>query len=105
MASWAATSRQLKSCGSQPHDHSQLAYCNNPRNSQNSYFVGCGDAYANDVRERRKEQLRNARAAPVQVEKHGRPVVVVMSVEEFQRLNKPVNRSHDAMRKTVKVGR
>jgi prevent-host-death family protein len=49
--------------------------------------------------------LDYARAAPVQVEKHGRPVVVVMSVEEFQRLNKPVNRSHDAMRKTVKVGR
>lgn len=28
-----------------------------------------------------------ARAEPVQVEKHGRPVVVVISVEEFQRLN------------------
>lgn len=31
--------------------------------------------------------LDYARAAPVQVEKHGRPVVVVISVEEFQRLN------------------
>ena len=30
--------------------------------------------------------LDYARAEPVQVEKHGRPVVVVMSVEEFQRL-------------------
>ncbi len=49
--------------------------------------------------------LDYARAAPVQVEKHGRPVVVVMSVEEFQRLNKPINRPDDAMRKTVKVGR
>ena len=27
-----------------------------------------------------------ARAAPVTVEKHGRPVVVVMAVEEFARL-------------------
>jgi prevent-host-death family protein len=27
-----------------------------------------------------------ARAEPVQVNKHGRPVVVVVSVEEFQRL-------------------
>ncbi|QOF94929.1 type II toxin-antitoxin system prevent-host-death family antitoxin [Novacetimonas hansenii] len=31
--------------------------------------------------------LDRARAAPVQVEKHGRPVVVVVSVEEFQRLS------------------
>ncbi|HEX7854738.1 MAG TPA: type II toxin-antitoxin system prevent-host-death family antitoxin [Sphingobium sp.] len=30
--------------------------------------------------------LDSARAEPVQVEKHGRPVVVVISVEEFQRL-------------------
>ncbi len=28
-----------------------------------------------------------ARAEPITVEKHGRPVVVVMSVEEFERLN------------------
>lgn len=31
--------------------------------------------------------LDHARAEPVQVEKHGRPVVIVMSVEEFQRLS------------------
>lgn len=30
-----------------------------------------------------------ARAEPVQVNKHGRPVVVVVSVEEFQRLSGP----------------
>jgi prevent-host-death family protein len=30
--------------------------------------------------------LDRARAEPVQVEKHGRPVVVVVSIEEFQRL-------------------
>jgi prevent-host-death family protein len=27
-----------------------------------------------------------ARAAPVLIEKHGRPVVVVMAIEEFERL-------------------
>jgi prevent-host-death family protein len=32
-----------------------------------------------------------ARAEPVQVEKHGRPVVVVMSVEEFRRLTPRAN--------------
>ena len=32
--------------------------------------------------------LDRARAEPVQVEKHGRPVVVVVSVEEFQRLSR-----------------
>jgi prevent-host-death family protein len=31
--------------------------------------------------------LDSARAEPVQVEKHGRPVVVVVSIEEFQRLS------------------
>jgi prevent-host-death family protein len=31
--------------------------------------------------------LDQARAEPVQVEKHGRPVVVVMSVEEFEKLS------------------
>lgn len=29
-----------------------------------------------------------ARAAPVLIEKHSRPVVVVMSVEDFERLSK-----------------
>jgi prevent-host-death family protein len=32
--------------------------------------------------------LDRARVEPVQVEKHGRPVVVVVSVEEFQRLSR-----------------
>lgn len=32
--------------------------------------------------------LDTARAEPVTIEKHGRPVVVVMSVEEFERLNR-----------------
>lgn len=30
--------------------------------------------------------IDTARAAPVAIEKHGRPVVVVVSVEEYQRL-------------------
>lgn len=30
--------------------------------------------------------LDNARARPVTVEKHGRPVVVVLSIEEYERL-------------------
>lgn len=29
-----------------------------------------------------------ARAEPVTIEKHGRPVVIVMSVEEYERLNR-----------------
>ncbi len=33
--------------------------------------------------------LDTARAEPVIVEKHGRPVVVVLAVEEFERLNSP----------------
>jgi len=36
--------------------------------------------------------LDTARAEPVTVEKHGRPVVVVLSVEEFERLSA----EHDA---------
>lgn len=46
-----------------------------------------------------------ARAAPVQVEKHGRPVVVVMSVEEFERLNESPKRLGGRAPETVKVGR
>jgi prevent-host-death family protein len=42
--------------------------------------------------------LDYARAEPVRVEKHGRPVVVVISVEEFERLKQPTkgnNKSAD----------
>jgi hypothetical protein len=42
---------------------------------------------------RRQEQLRlrldYARAAPGQVQKYGRAMVVMISVKEFQRLSKP----------------
>lgn len=35
--------------------------------------------------------IDNARAEPVTIEKHGRAVVVVVSVEEFERLNRRVD--------------
>lgn len=38
-----------------------------------------------------------ARAAPITVAKHGRPVVVVMAVEEFERLKDLEKRSDPAM--------
>jgi prevent-host-death family protein len=42
--------------------------------------------------------IDTARAEPVFVEKHGRPVVVVVSVEEFERLSgKPVNANQSAL--------
>ncbi|WP_460586579.1 type II toxin-antitoxin system Phd/YefM family antitoxin [Haliea atlantica] len=34
--------------------------------------------------------LDTARAQPVAIEKHGRPVVVVISVEEYERLSSPI---------------
>jgi prevent-host-death family protein len=47
--------------------------------------------------------LDYARAAPIQVEKHGRPVVIVMNVEEFQRLNESPRRPDNMTRRAVKV--
>lgn len=37
-----------------------------------------------------------ARAEPVTIAKHGRPVVVVMSVEEYERLNRNKQKAKDA---------
>lgn len=45
-----------------------------------------------------------ARAKPVTIEKHGRPVVVVMSVEEYDRLNRQSGNSDKANRSAVKDG-
>ena len=45
-----------------------------------------------------------ARTEPVLIEKHGRPVVVVMSVEEFQRLNAPSKRNGKQAPGTVTIG-
>ncbi len=39
--------------------------------------------------------IDTARAEPVMVEKHGRPVVVVLSVEEFERLNRTGNQKQE----------
>lgn len=47
-----------------------------------------------------------ARAEPVQVNKHGRPVVVVVSVEEFQRLSGcPRDEGWNAAKNEKKAGR
>lgn len=46
-----------------------------------------------------------ARAEPVTVEKHGRPVIVVLAVEEYERLKAIENRQRSAGRKNdVKTG-
>jgi prevent-host-death family protein len=39
--------------------------------------------------------IDTARAEPVTVEKHGRPVVVVLSVEEFERLSRTDNQEQE----------
>jgi prevent-host-death family protein len=41
--------------------------------------------------------IDTARAGPVTIEKHGRPVVVVMSVEEYERLNRGVSKKANAI--------
>ncbi|MEW8195803.1 MAG: type II toxin-antitoxin system Phd/YefM family antitoxin [Candidatus Thiodiazotropha sp.] len=40
--------------------------------------------------------LDTARAEPVVVEKHGRPVIVVLSIEEYERLRNLENDSSDS---------
>lgn len=42
---------------------------------------------AKDAKSSLRLLMDRARSEPVQVERHGRPVVVVVSVEEFQRLS------------------
>lgn len=44
--------------------------------------------------------LDDARAQPVVVEKHGRPVVVVLAVEEFERLKELEDESTDSQRQS-----
>ncbi|MEW8524834.1 MAG: type II toxin-antitoxin system prevent-host-death family antitoxin [Candidatus Thiodiazotropha endolucinida] len=46
--------------------------------------------------------LDTARAEPVTIEKHGRAVVVVVSVEEYERLR---NLEHDSPSKATKPAR
>ena len=45
--------------------------------------------------------LDTARAEPVTVEKHGRPVVVVLSVEEFERLNRRQDTERSSRKRSV----
>ena len=47
--------------------------------------------------------IDTARAEPVVIEKHGRPVVVVLAVEEFERL-KSLGTPEVQMVKTVREG-
>ncbi len=42
--------------------------------------------------------IDTARAEPVVIEKHGRPVVVVLAVEEFERLKSLIPTEHTAAR-------
>ena len=39
--------------------------------------------------------LDTARAEPVTIEKHGRPVVVVLAVEEYERITEVINKQND----------
>jgi prevent-host-death family protein len=48
--------------------------------------------------------IDTARAQPVTVEKHGRAVVVVMAIEEYERL-KALERKHESAFGTVKIGK
>jgi prevent-host-death family protein len=48
--------------------------------------------------------IDTARAEPVTVEKHGRGVVVVMAVEEYQRLKAVRRPAVASIRQTVKRG-
>lgn len=47
--------------------------------------------------------LDRARAAPVEILKHGRPVVVVLSVEEFERLSEDCVTGSGQSGRTLKV--
>lgn len=47
--------------------------------------------------------IDTARAEPVVIEKHGRPVVVVLAVEEFERL-KSLIQSEQAVARPVREG-
>ncbi len=46
-----------------------------------------------------------ARSNPVTVEKHGRPVVVVMAVEEYERLRENGAKTFSAKRETPRKGK
>lgn len=45
-----------------------------------------------------------ARAEPVTIEKHGRPVVVLLSVEEYERLNRLSTKDDEASKGVVPGG-
>lgn len=49
--------------------------------------------------------IDTARAAPVLIEKHGRGVVIVMSVEEYERLSLLANGTANAKGKVAEVSK
>ncbi len=56
---------------------------------------------ANDAKSRFGELLDNARREPVTIEKHGRPVAVIMSTEDYNELER-IKLEH--LRAEVKIG-
>ncbi len=56
---------------------------------------------ANDAKSRFGELLDNARREPVTIEKHGRPVAVIMSTEDYDELER-IKFEH--LRAEVKIG-
>lgn len=57
--------------------------------------------HAKDAKNGFGRLLDTARAQPVTIEKHGRPVVVVLSVEEYERLKDLDNEESNKKKFTV----
>lgn len=72
-------------------DNSKSAPCHSGQNGQNTISAEGRNHMqimsAKDAKYGFGRLIDMARSEPVTVEKHGRPVVVVLAVEEYQRLN------------------
>jgi len=70
------------------HQLQELAtLAKNSQNSQNYYIdYTMKKITAKDAKNGFGKLIDTARAEPVTIEKHGRPVVVVLSIEEYERL-------------------
>jgi len=56
---------------------------------------------ANEAKNRFGELLDNARREPVTIEKHGRPVAVVLSIEDYEELQQI---KHEKLRAEIQIG-
>lgn len=56
------------------------------QNIHNSYYVSMKEITAKDAKNRFGQLLQSAQQGPVRVTRNGRPVGVVMSVQQFERL-------------------